>query len=210
MNENVKPGWLAGRKDVLLQAAVRIACGAAGLGALGLIAFGAFRVSAGDTASGLWAVLIGWSLKDAVSAGCQRLHLNRALRGLAVRDAMLTEVATIPGYVALSELAREHFLRGGYKSYPVVRGENVVGLLSLHQVLAVAAEDRSRTSVQAVMTRLAAAIVAEPGEPLLEVMTRMARARVGRLLVVEDGRLAGLLSVSSVFRHMRMREALSP
>ena len=189
--------------------AARVACGAAALLGFGLMCFGGFRLMAGDAVLALWSIFVGWSLKNAAGAAYERMRLYDAVIGLAVRDAMLTEVATIPAHVAVSELAPEHFLRGGYDSYPVVRGENVVGLLSVRNVLALPPDERERTSVQAVMTPLGAGIVVGPGEPLLGAMARMARGGVGRLLVVQDGRLEGLLSLSSVFRHLRVREALS-
>jgi Zn-dependent protease len=189
--------------------ATQVASGVGGLLALGVTAFGVFRLLAGDGATAVWCVLVGWFLKDGAVAAYEQVRLREGLRGLAVRDAMLTEVATIPAHIALSELAPEHFLRGGYHSYPVVRGEGVVGLLSVREVLALPPEERERTSVQAVMTPLAESIVVGPGEPLFGAMARMARGEMRRLLVVEDGRLAGLLSMSSIFRHMRMREAFA-
>jgi Zn-dependent protease len=177
--------------------------------AVGIFFFGVFRLFQGDAVTAVWSMLAGWFLKDAAVAAYERVQLYEALRGLAVRDAMLTEVATIPAHLALSELASEHFVRGGYHTYPVVRGERVVGLLTVREVLAVSPEDRTRTSVQAVMTPLGERLTVGAGEPLLEVLTRMGRSGVGRLLVVEDGRLEGLLSLSSVFRHIRLRAALT-
>jgi Zn-dependent protease len=197
--------WMRGTK----RGATQIASTVATLLALGITFFGIFRLMAGDGGTALASVFVGWFLKDAAAATYERVRLDEALRGLAVRDAMLTEVATIPAHLALSDLAPEHILRGGYHSYPVVRGHGVVGLLSVGQILAVSHEERQRTSVQAIMTPLGAGIVVGPGEPLTGALARMARSGVGRLLVVEDGRLAGLLSLSSVFRHIQVREALS-
>jgi CBS domain-containing protein len=183
--------------------------GAATLFGTGLLCFGVFRFLADDAVTALACAVVGWFLRDAATAAYDRSTLYDALRGLAVRDAMLTEVATIPAQLTVSELASEHFLRGGYDSYPVVRGDRVVGLLSVRTVMALSAFERERTSVQAVMAPLAEAIVVAPGEPLRGVIGRMARSGMRRLLVVEDGQLQGLLSLSSVFRHMRMREALA-
>jgi CBS domain-containing protein len=188
--------------------ATQAASGAGALLASGIVFFGVFRLLQGETVA-LWYVIGGLLLRDAAIAIVARLRFDFALRGLAVRDVMLTEVATIPAQIALSELTSGPFLRGGYQSYPVVRGEQVVGLLSVRTVLALSPEERQRTSVQAAMTPLGEAIVAGADEPLVGALARMARSGVGRLLVVEDGRLGGLLSLSSVFRHMRMRAALS-
>jgi CBS domain-containing protein len=131
------------------------------------------------------------------------------LRGLAVRDAMLTKVIAIPAHVALSELTAGRLLRGGLLSRPVVRGTEVVGLLSVQDVLAVSPEERERTSVQAVMMPLRTGIVVGPGEPLLDVAARMLKSGVDQLVVVENGRLEGLLRATSLVWRARLRSAFS-
>ena len=181
---------------------------AAALVALGLMLYGAVRLLHGDGTSALVCVIGGWLLRDAAVGIGRRLRFDTAVRGLAVRDAMLTAVATLPAEIPLSDLASDGFLRGGYQSYPVLRGEQVVGLLSVGAVLALSPEERKVTSVQALMTRLGEGIIADAGEPLVGALARMARSGVGRLLVVEDGRLAGLLSLSAVSRSIWTRLAL--
>jgi CBS domain-containing protein len=189
--------------------ATQAASGAGALLALGIIIFGVVRFLSGDARTAMLCVVGGLFLRDAAVDLLARLRFDDAVRGLAVRDAMLTEVATIPAHIPLSDLASSGFLRGGYRSYPVVRGERVVGLLFVRAVLALSREERQVTSVQGAMTPLGEGIVAGAGEPLVGAMTRMARSGAGRLLVVEDGRLEGLLSLSSVLRHVRTRRALS-
>jgi CBS domain-containing protein len=188
--------------------ATQAAAGGIALLALGVTIFGAVRFLNGDEVTALYCVVGGLVLRNAAVDVATRLRFQDAVRGLAVRDAMLTEVATIPGHIPVSDLTSEGFLRGGYRSYPVVRGDQVVGLLSVRAALALSAEERRSTSVQAAMTPLEESIVAGAGEPLVAAMARMARSGIGRLLVVEDGRLSGLLSLSSVFRHIRTRLAL--
>jgi CBS domain-containing protein len=48
---------------------------------------------------------------------------------------MVAAVETVPSTGSVTEAAREHFMRTGYGSYPVTRGEAVVGLLCLKDVL---------------------------------------------------------------------------
>ena len=60
------------------------------------------------------------------------------------------------------------------------------------------------------MTPAGEEVVASPREPLLSAMAKMARPGGGRLLVVDGGRLVGLLTRGSVLRQVRVREHLSP
>jgi Zn-dependent protease len=173
-----------------------------------LIAAGAWAVYKGAVA-GMWWVLIGWFLREASVGAYRDVRLDEALADVTVADAMLREFATLPAGLSLAEAARDHFLRTGYGGYPVLRANDVVGLLCLKDVLKRSPEDRETTSVQAAMLPLTAAIVASPADPLIKAASQMAEAGTGRLLVMDHGRLTGLLTLQSVLRQVRVREQLA-
>jgi len=189
--------------------ATRIASGAGTFFAYFLIVGGVFSMLRGDTLGGVWYILIGWFIKDASAASYHQVRLDEALRGVTVRDAMVEGVATIPSSGSVGEAAREYFMRTGYGSYPVTRGEAVVGLLCLKDVLRLSAEEREATSVQGAMRPLTDAIVADPDAPLPVAIARMAQTGSGRLLVMQGDRLMGLLTMNGVIRRLKMREELA-
>lgn len=173
-----------------------------------LIVSGVISFVRGAGISGIWYVLIGWFLKDASAGAYQSARVDEALRGVTAADAMFKDVATLPSDVSLAEAAHDYFLHTGYGGYPVVRGDSVVGLLCRRDILKVPAEERDRTSVQSAMTPLGDRVVVPPGAPLLRAMSKMAESGLGRVLVMEGGRLVGLLTMGSVLRHVRVREEL--
>jgi CBS domain-containing protein len=122
---------------------------------------------------------------------------------------MVEAVATVPGSGSVAEAAREYFMRTGYGSYPVTRGEAVVGLLCLKDVLRLSAEDREATSVQGAMRPLTDALVTDPDAPLPVVIARMAKARAAQLLVMHGQQLVGLLTMNGVIRRLKVREELA-
>ena len=189
--------------------ATRTAARAGTVFAYVLIGFGALWLFQGDGLSGMWYVLIGWFLREASAGAYRDVRLDEALAGVTVADAMLREFATLPAALSLAEAARDHFLRTGYGGYPVVRADHVVGLLCLRDVLKRSPEDRQTTSVQAAMLPLNPAIVASPADPLMKAASQMAEAGTGRLLVMDQGRLTGLLTLQSVLRQVRVREQLA-
>jgi Zn-dependent protease/predicted transcriptional regulator len=189
--------------------ATRIASGAGTLFAFLLIFSGVFSLLRGDSLGGLWYILIGWFIKDASAASYQQVRLDEALRGITVRDAMVEAVVTVPSTGSVTEAAREHFMRTGYGSYPVTRGEAVVGLLCLKDVLRLSAEEREATSVQGAMRPLTDAIVTDADVPLPVAIARMARAGTPRLLVMHEDRLVGLLTMNGVIRRLKVREELT-
>src|SRR6185503_19566989 len=189
--------------------ATRTAARAGTVFAYVLIGWGAWWLVRGEGLSGMWYVLIGWFLREASVGAYRDVRLDEALAGVTVADAMLREFATLPAGLSLAEAARDHFLRTGYGGYPVLRADHVIGLLTLRDVLKRSPVDRETTSVQAAMTPLTPAIVAAPEDSLLKAAGQMAEAGTGRLLVMEGGRLTGLLTLQSVLRQVRVRERLS-
>lgn len=189
--------------------ATRIASGAGSFFGLALIFGGVFSVFQGGSLGGAWYILIGWFIRDASAASYQQVRLDELLRGVTVHDAMVAPVATVPSSGSVAEAAREHFMRTGYESYPVTRGDAVVGLLCLKDVLELSAEAREATSVQGAMHPLAPAIVTEPDVPLPVAMARMAQAGSARLLVMQGDRLVGLLTRNGVLRRLRVRDQLA-
>ena len=85
----------------------------------------------------------------------------------------------------------------------------MVGLLCLRDVLKRSPEDRETTSVQAAMLPLTSSILTTPGDPLLKAASQMAEAGTGRLLVMDGGRVTGLLTLQSVLRQVKVREQLA-
>ena len=189
--------------------ATRIASRAGTFFAFFLIFAGVFSLLRGDPLGGVWYILIGWFIKDASSASYQQVRIDEALRGVTVRDAMVEAVVTVPSTGSVAEAAREHFMRTGYGGYPVTRGDAVVGLLCLKDVLRLSAEEREATSVQGAMRPLTPAIVTAPDVPLLEAIARMAQAGTARLLVMHADRLVGLLTTNGVIRRLKVREELT-
>ena len=189
--------------------ATRIASGAGTFFAFFLIFSGVFSLLRGDPLGGVWYILIGWFIKDASASSYQQVRLDEALRGVTVRDAMVEAVVTIPGSGSVAEAAREFFGRTGYGSYPVTRGEAVVGLLCLKDVLRLSPEERESTSVQGAMRPLTDAIVTDPDAPLPAAIARMAQVGTARLVVMRGGQLVGLLTMNGVIRRLRVREELA-
>ena len=131
------------------------------------------------------------------------------LRGVTVRDAMVEAVVTVPGSGSVAEAAREQLMRTGHGSYPVTRGDVVVGLLWRKDVLRLTAEEQDATSVQGAMRPLTDAMVTDPETPLPVAIARMAQAGATQLLVMHGSRLVGLLTMNGVSRRLKAREELS-
>jgi CBS domain-containing protein len=81
---------------------------------------------------------------------------------------------------------------------PVVQGDEVVGLLGVGQVRRLRPGAWASTRVEDVMARQPKLTFLAPGDPLRIGLERMQRAGLDGLPVLEDGRLAGVLTRRSI------------
>ena len=122
--------------------------------------------------------------------------LNTQLQGMTVGDIMEPEVVTIGEDATLKQLDS---LITEYKhtGYPVVNNENkTVGVITHKDLLRVDKEDWSKILVKDRMsTRL---VCVSPIDSVIEAVERMTEEGIGRLLVMEDDTLVGIVSRSSI------------
>ncbi|MBI2879811.1 MAG: site-2 protease family protein [Candidatus Rokubacteria bacterium] len=178
--------------------ATRMASRAGSAFAFLLMGLGVLRALAGEFLGGLWFVVIGLFLHQAAAGSYQQLLLRRALGPLAVRDVMTREVIHVPPDLTVARVVEEFFWPHHVSSFPVLDGGRVVGILSLHQLRQVPRERWETTRVRELMLPLTDSLTASPGDPLWEAFEKLSGNGLGRLAVVERGRLAGYLSIKDV------------
>ena len=182
--------------------ATRLAAGAGTFFAYFLILSGAVNLLRGQAVTGLWHVMLGWFLKEAAASAYRQVRFDDVLEGLVVSDVMIRDVETVPADLPISEAVREHFGRTGFGAYPVVRGAAVVGLLCLRDALRTPPDERADTSVQAVMIPVGEDLVAAPEEAVTDAVARMGSSSSGRMIVMDGGRLVGLITLRAVLRRL--------
>ncbi len=187
--------------------ATRVASTMGNLFAYFLILIGVYGLLLGTGLGGLWSILIGWFLKDASTSAYRQVRLNEVLTGVHVRDMMVADCITIPGHISIEDAVREYFLRYGYGGFPVEDRGHVRGLLSLSDVRKVSREDRTRTSVQAVMSPVDNRSTVGANEDIVHALGRMADSGLGRLVVVDESEnCVGFITHNGILRQLQLRE----
>lgn len=176
--------------------------------AFGLMALGALEIFMGGLLGGLWLILIGMFLRTLAGASYRGLALRRALQDVPVERFMTRDVVTVPADASVRELIDGYILGLGFRGFPVVRGGRVVGLVSLTDVKDVPERERDASRVEAHMTPLSDALRVAPGATLEEAFERMARADLGRVLVMRGDELLGMVTHTGLSRLVTFREAL--
>ena len=166
-----------------------------------MIAAGLFLVIFGrDLVGGLWMMFLGSILRGAAASERRHVEIIRPLVGLTVGDLMSPRPPTLPATMMLDEfLARPQML--GFDTFPVVdRSGTVEGLVDLRRLLDVSPQDRATTSLGSIAVPVAKVARATPDEPVTALWDRIGSDANSPVLVMLDGRPAGILSPHDISR----------
>lgn len=167
-----------------------------------LIAGGLALVLGGAAGSGIWFAFLGWFLLQAATAEQRDLALREALGDLRVEDLMVHRPVAAPADEPLGQFIDEIAHVHRFTTYPVVDHGKVVGLLPFARVAATPRDRWDDSTVRDCMLSLEESAVVQPRAPLLDALAEMERRGRTRALVLENGDLAGLLSITDVGRVM--------
>jgi Zn-dependent protease len=163
-----------------------------------LIGLGILQVFQGLTMPGLWMVFIGWFLRNAAESSYQQHRIRDVLAGVRADQTMSPSPQTVPADATLQRMMDEVFMRSRYVAFPVVDGAETIGLVTLHQLREVPREKWADTTVRDMMLPLDPSLVVAPEENMMVVMDRLRSSAAGRVVVMQDGRLVGIITARDV------------
>ncbi len=174
-----------------------------------LIAYGLWRAFRGEVLDGLWLALIGWFLQNAARTSYRQFTVVHALESVPALEAMTRWPETVPPDMTLQQLVAERFLYRRYEAYPVVAPDGrALGLVTLAQVREVPESEWRLRAVADVMPPVRPALEVRPDESMARVLDRLAGPGGGRLLVVRDGRLEGIITPADVAGWLKRAQQL--
>ncbi len=191
-----------------LQEATRIAATfGQGIGVL-MIVGGIFLFFIARNAGFLWLALIGWFLTQMAQSSYQQAVLRHALSGVPISQAMTAQVQALPPDLSLDRVVNEYIMAFNHPAFPVLDGERLLGLLCLSDIHRVPRHQWPYVTARQVVPPLTEQSMIAPDTDAWDALVRMTAENCGRLLVVEDGALRGIISRTDIMRLMRMRMQL--
>jgi Zn-dependent protease/CBS domain-containing protein len=167
------------------------------------IIFGVYLLFTGNFINGIWIMFIGWFLESAASSQLQQQQIHELLAGHKVSQAMNRNFVTIPENITLQNLLDEHIITSGRRSFIVERGDEMVGLLTIHQIRETPAEKRSGMTVGQAMITMDKTKKVTPSTELVDAMSEMDDAGVNQMPVMSDGTIVGVLSREDLISYLK-------
>jgi Zn-dependent protease/CBS domain-containing protein len=134
------------------------------------------------------------------------MYQGKALvEGLPVREAMITEFRVLPVGTSLGE-ARELLLRTSQTDFPISHGDEIVGVLSRNALLHGLADNGPTAYVAGSMEREFA--TTSPDAGLEEIASEMQTGRTGCVLVMEAGKLVGIVTKENLAELLIVRQIM--
>jgi Zn-dependent protease/predicted transcriptional regulator len=132
--------------------------------------------------------------------------MTSSLAGIPVARAMITKFCTLSPEEPLSR-AIDEILAGSQQDFPVVAGNDVVGILTGQQLLASLSNSGPTTAVGDVMHRDFEAV--DPAEMLEVAFRRLQTCNCRTMPVLHRGQLVGLMTMDNIGEFVAIRAALS-
>ena len=177
----------------------------------GLIGLGIALVVFVPGLGGLWLALIGWFISSSAAAEEQHARVQGRLGGLTVAEVMTPDPVTVSPEVTVASLLDDYVLRNRFSAFPVVDEHGrPTGLVTLARIKQLDAEQRAATLVGDIACERDEIPITAPSEPIVALLPRMSECSDGRALVVEHGRVVGIVSPTDVARTLQLAELFGP
>ena len=164
---------------------------------------GVWHMWNGNFGTGLWVAFIGWFLESAATAQIQQQLVQGMLADRRVSDAMSENYVIISAGTTLQHLVDSHILSRGQRSFVVEQGDEVVGLLTLHDIKDVPRSEWPKTTAAQAMIPAAEMKWVRPDTRLWVVLQEMDRDGVNQLPVMVDGHILGMLTRDGIISFLR-------
>jgi CBS domain-containing protein len=119
-----------------------------------------------------------------------------------VKDIMTTDVHTLSPENTIQDTLRTMFSEK-HMGYPVMDNGILVGIITFEDISKVPEDERDKPIADVMSTDL---ITSEPKEGLVHTIEKLNKHRIGRVPVLKDGNLVGIVSKTDITNTLQKRE----
>lgn len=190
--------------------ATRIAANFGKAIAILLIASGFLLYLRTGSFSGMWLSFIGWFLLNGARAGARQVESDETLKQISAREVMSHDYTILSPWLKVSDFIESYLLRSGRRCFLVGENGQSYGLITADDLKRVETGQWQRLTIGDLMRTFEHIYRATPditGDKLLEIMSK---ENLDYVPVVEDGRLAGIVSREQLLAVVKARKEFNP
>ncbi len=170
-----------------------------------LVVLGVVSFFTGNVIGGIWWFVLGMFIRGASQTAFQQMLLREMLKGEPVRHFMRKDAVTVPSSTTIRELVENYIYRHHFKLFPVVDDGKLTGCITLARIKEVPTHDWDRRTVGELARSCDNGNTVTPDTDAVRAFSIMNRAGASRLLVVENGKLAGILSLKDLLKFLALK-----
>jgi Zn-dependent protease len=174
-----------------------------------LIALGVLFLVRGVLVSAIWLSAIGWFLAQAARSSVAELEVRRILESVEAEDLMTPELVSVPPDITLRDAVDRFFMRFDHAAFPVEDDGRTLGLLTLRSIKRIPQTEWPTRLVRDAMEPLGDQSSVDATVRMDRVLAKFQEGGIGRLLVVRDGEVVGIITPSDIARWLERRRALT-
>jgi Zn-dependent protease len=162
----------------------------------------------GQFITGIWFFLIGNFLRTASAASYEQLFVETVLKGIPASRVARSDFEGVSPELTVAQLVEDHILAGRGRAFPVMAGEELLGLVTLTDTRNIPRELWPQTSVYRAMTPVSKLKTVDLNAELPEVLALMASDDVNQVPLMDGRLLRGIIDRSDLLRYIQVRREI--
>jgi len=150
-----------------------------------------------DFLSGFWIILISWFLLQAAGSSLKQQRMEEVLSRFNIGQIMEKDFKNVTPGTLLKDLAKD-FLDYKQGGFPVEENDHLVGIITIEDLRRVPRTKWSKIKVSEIMTGAEKLLTLRPADTAYDAFLKMANNEFGRLPVVENNKVVGLVTRNSI------------
>jgi len=191
-----------------LQYATKIASSMGQLFGYFLIFSGVFFTFSGNFISGIWFIFIGWFINQASQSSYQHTLMSDIFKKIPVSEFMNDNVVVVDYNLSVRELLEDYFYKYKFNIFPVIKDSEIIGIVNIDGVKNISKENRDKTIVEQIIIPLNDNLVINPKVNVSVSMEKLFTNGIGRILVMEEAKLLGIVSRTDILNYIRIHSRL--
>jgi Zn-dependent protease/predicted transcriptional regulator len=171
-----------------------------------LIILGIMNLLTGNPIGGVWFVIIGIFLRSSAQMSYQQLLVKNALEGRTVDEFMSSNTIAVSPDATIQELIEDYVYRHHFKMFPIVRNnKELLGCVQTKSIKDIPREQWSSRRVGDIFHSCSDENTVSPGTDVAEALNLMRSSGNSRLMVVDSGRLKGIIALKDIAGFLNVR-----